>query len=83
MTLAVVADGATLKAAKEAAAQRGVLDPVMHAVPESDGHFLGAGAITLVDARFTDAAFASCNRPCRSYMQSRFTSEGSTAMESQ
>lgn len=42
-TLAVVSHAKTLKSARQAAAQRGVLDPVMHAVPESDGYFVGAG----------------------------------------
>jgi len=42
-TLVVVADGETLRAAMDEAAQLGVSDPVMHPVPESDGYFVGAG----------------------------------------
>lgn len=33
----IVADGPTLKDAKERAARRGVSDPLMHPVPKSDG----------------------------------------------
>lgn len=42
-TMAIVADGETLKAAETEAAQRGVLDPVLYPVPESNGYFVGAG----------------------------------------
>ena len=42
-TLEIVADGETLRAALAEAARRGVSDPVMHPVPESDGYFIGAG----------------------------------------
>jgi hypothetical protein len=42
-TLVVVSHAKTLKSARQAAAQRGVSDPVMHAVPENDGYFVGPG----------------------------------------
>lgn len=42
-TLAVVADGETLRAAMDEAVRRGVSNPVMHTVPESDGYFIGGG----------------------------------------
>ena len=41
-TMDVVADGETLKAAEAEAVTRGVPDPVLYPVPESDGYFVGA-----------------------------------------
>jgi hypothetical protein len=42
-SLAVLAHGKSLKSVREAAAKRGVRDPLMHSVPESSGYFIGAG----------------------------------------
>jgi hypothetical protein len=42
-TLAVVADGETLRAAEAEAARRGVPDAVLYPVPESEGYFIGSG----------------------------------------
>jgi hypothetical protein len=41
-TLAVVADGESLRAAEAEAARRGVRDSVLYPVPESEGYFIGA-----------------------------------------
>lgn len=37
----IVADGLTLKDAKERAIRLGITDPLMHPVPKSDGYFIG------------------------------------------
>ena len=42
-SLAILAHGKSLESVREAAAKRGVRDPLMHSVPDSQGYFVGAG----------------------------------------
>jgi hypothetical protein len=42
-SLVILAHGKSLKSVREAAAKRGVRDPLMHSVPDSHGYFVGAG----------------------------------------
>jgi hypothetical protein len=39
----ILAHGKSLKTVRDAAAKRGVRDPLMHSVPDSNGYFVGAG----------------------------------------
>jgi hypothetical protein len=41
-SLDILAHGKSLKSVREAAAKRGVRDPLMHSVPDSHGYFVGA-----------------------------------------
>jgi hypothetical protein len=42
-TFAVLAHAKTLREARAAAVAKGITQPLMHSVPESDGYFIGSG----------------------------------------